>query len=37
MSLAEKVALAFVWVGLLVLALDAAFNIFSALRQGSLY
>jgi hypothetical protein len=37
MSLGEKIVFALVWVALLVLASDAAFNIFSALRQGSLY
>jgi len=37
MSLGEKIVFALVWVALLVLASDAAFNIFNALRQGSIY
>lgn len=37
MSLVERIVFALVWVALLVLASDAAFNIFSALRLGSLY
>ena len=37
MSVAEKIVFTLVWLALLVLASDAAFNIFSALRQGSLY
>jgi hypothetical protein len=37
MSLSEKILFALVWLGLLVLASDAAFNIFSALLQALLY
>lgn len=37
MGLGEKIVFALVWAALLVLASDAAFNLFSALRQGSLY
>jgi hypothetical protein len=35
MTLFEKVVLALIWVALLVLASDAAFNLFSAVTQGS--
>ena len=34
-SLGEKIVFALVWVALLVLASDAAFNLFSAVTQGS--
>jgi hypothetical protein len=37
MNIAERIVFVLVWVALLVLASDAAFNIFSALRQNSLY
>jgi hypothetical protein len=37
MSLSEKIVFALVWVGLFLLAADAAFNIFSALEQALLY
>jgi hypothetical protein len=35
MSLFEKIILALIWVALVVLASDAAFNLFSAVTQGS--
>jgi hypothetical protein len=35
MELAEKIVFALVWVALLLLASDAAFNLFSAVTQGS--
>ena len=35
MSLFEKIVLALIWVALVVLASDAAFNLFSAVTQGS--
>ncbi|GEM_PF-1242887 len=35
MSLFEKIVFALVWVALFVLASDAAFNLFSAITQGS--
>lgn len=37
MNLAERILLGLVWLALLILALDAAFNILSAFRHGSLY
>jgi hypothetical protein len=37
MSLGEKIIFALIWVALLVLASDAAFNIFSALSGGSFH
>ena len=35
MSLFEKIVFALIWVALLVLASDAAFNLLSAITQGS--
>jgi hypothetical protein len=35
MNLAEKIVLGLIWVALLILASDAAFNLFSAVTQGS--
>jgi hypothetical protein len=35
MSLFEKIVFALIWVALLALASDAAFNLFSAITQGS--
>jgi hypothetical protein len=35
MELAEKIVLTFLWVALALLASDAAFNLFSAVTQGS--
>jgi hypothetical protein len=35
MTLAEKIVFALVWLALVVLASDAAFNLFSAITQGS--
>jgi hypothetical protein len=37
MKLAEWILLGLVWVALLVLASDAAFNIISAFARGTLY
>ncbi|MCE3241408.1 MAG: hypothetical protein K0Q83_1915 [Deltaproteobacteria bacterium] len=35
MELSEKIVLALIWIALAVLASDAAFNLFSAVTQGS--
>lgn len=35
MSLSERIVLALIWVALALLASDAAFNLFSAVTQGS--
>jgi hypothetical protein len=35
MSLFEKIVFALIWVALLVLASDAAFNLFNAITRGS--
>jgi hypothetical protein len=35
MELAEKIVFALIWFALLLLASDAAFNLFSAVTQGS--
>lgn len=35
MSLFEKIVLALLWIALSVLGLDAAFNLYSAITQGS--
>jgi hypothetical protein len=35
MNLAEKIVLGLIWIALLILASDAAFNLFSAVIQGS--
>jgi len=35
MSLFEKIVFALIWVALLVLASDAAFNLLSAITRGS--
>jgi hypothetical protein len=35
MDLVEKIVFALIWVALLLLASDAAFNLFSAITQGS--
>jgi hypothetical protein len=35
MDLAEKIVFALIWFALALLASDAAFNLFSAITQGS--